>query len=194
MKHTDVKFLRNALKVITLMSVASAFAIAVPQHAHYLLVVIALVLVLAGLGLRLRYKEQNNWVEHSATILFIEERDELITESQYSKTKYFYPFIKYAYLLNGKSYSGSTVSFERENIWVAETNSWGDSVNADDKWWSSLSVDSTLPVYINPKNPDEAVLIIEMSKHRGSHSLALIAGGILVGFLWFWLAYMGLTN
>lgn len=193
MKPVDRKILLFSLKLMGLLSVAFLVVVYMPQQAHHLLLLIAVALVLMGVSPLLRYKEQANWMEVKAKIKSIRERKEEVAISEYSRLKYYYPEIEYEYAVNGATYLGKTVSFEKENVWVPEVNSWGDPTPEEKRWWLSLKPDDELSVYVNPSNASEAVLINDVVQVRRSHHLALMAGGLLVGLVWLFLMDYNLT-
>ncbi|MBT2990212.1 MAG: DUF3592 domain-containing protein [Candidatus Thiodiazotropha sp. (ex Ctena orbiculata)] len=155
-----------------------------PEYAHYILLLVAAILIVVGAGSLLNYRSQSSWLESKATLVSIEEHEEAVAISQYSRLKYYYPTIEYEYTANGKFYSGNRVSVEKENVWIPEVNAWGDPTPVEERWWLSLKPGDDLPVYINPRNHDQAVLIKGASKARSSHHLALLLGGMLVGLIW----------
>ena len=126
MKHIDTKMLRIALKLIAILCIAFLFIVYMPQHAHHLLLIISAVLVLIGLGSLLKYKEQANWIEGKARLKRINECEEEVAISQYSRLTYYYPEIEYEYVANGATHLGRIVSFEKENVCVPEVYNWGD--------------------------------------------------------------------
>ncbi|MES9825549.1 MAG: DUF3592 domain-containing protein [Candidatus Thiodiazotropha endolucinida] len=186
----DSKTLLLAVKLIVLLSIAYLVFLFVPLQAHHLLLVIAAILILIGGGSLLKYRQQNNWLEDKAKIVDIEEQSEIVAIGQYSKLKYFYPVIEYEYAVDGKKHSSVTVAHEKENIWVPEVNGWGDPNPDTVRWWLSLKPGNDIPVFINPKNHSDTVLVKGASKARRSHHLALLLGGILLGLTWLTLVGM----
>ena len=193
MKLVNTKILLFSAKLIGLLCVAFLVIVYMPRQAHHLLLLISAALVLMGLGSLLRYKEQANWIEEKAKIKNINECEEEVAISEYSRLKYYYPEIEYQYVAKGTTHSGKTVSFEKENVWVPEVNNWGDPTPEEKRWWLSLKPDDELSVYINPSNESEAVLIRDVDKTRRSHHLALIVSGLLVGLIWLFLVSYNLT-
>lgn len=191
MKPVDKKILLFSLKLFVLLSLAFLVMILAPQHAHHLVLVIAALLVASGWGSLLQYREQAHWKEKKGRVKSIRECAEEVAISEVSRLKYFYPEIEYEYSVDGARFDGTVVSCEKENVWIAESDDWGNPVPADKKWWSSLRPGDDLSVYVNPRNPGEAVLIREAGKTRRSHHLALLAGGILLGLIWLFLAATG---
>ncbi|MEW8523899.1 MAG: DUF3592 domain-containing protein [Candidatus Thiodiazotropha endolucinida] len=186
----DSKTLLLAAKLIALLSIAYLAFLFLPLQAHHLLLVISITLILIGGGSFLKYKQHNNWIEDKAKIVDIGEASEIVAIGQYSKLKYFYPVIDYEYAVDGKNYSGNTVSNEKENVWVAEVNGWGDPNPETARWWLSLKPEDDIPVFINPKNHSDTVLVKGASKVRRSHHLALLLGGLLLGLIWLTLVGM----
>lgn len=183
MARPDIKLLAFTVKLIALVIIAFAFITVTPQHAHYLLLVIAATLCFLGSKALLHYKAQSRWIEKKATVKSLTEREE-VSISQYAKIKYYYPEIEYEYTVNGVRHLASTVSLEKENIWLPEINNWGDPIQPEKKWWLAVKPGDELPVFINPLNEYESVLINIETKSRKSHHLSLIVSGVLLALIW----------
>ncbi|MES9970737.1 MAG: DUF3592 domain-containing protein [Candidatus Thiodiazotropha sp.] len=189
--HTNL--LIFTAKLIALLCIAFLILAFFPHYAHHLLLVLAAALAISGAGSLLKYKSQRNWIESKADLLSCGEQVEEVHVSEYSKLKHYYPIIDYAYSVDGKSYTGNSASNEKENLWVPEVNSWGDPTPASDRWWSSLKPGDNVPVFINPRDHSEAVLVKDVTKARRSHHLALLIGGILIGLIWLALVFFNYT-
>ncbi|MEW8507746.1 MAG: DUF3592 domain-containing protein [Candidatus Thiodiazotropha sp.] len=173
-----------AAKMIALLCIAAVFFYLAPQYAHHALLVIASILMIIGGGSLFKYRSLGSWIEGSAKLVAIEEREEEVAVSQYSILKYHYPLIEYEYSADGRHYGGNTVSLEKENVWVPEVNNWGDPTPEEDRWWRGLKPGDDIPVYINPRNRGESVLVKGSSTSRRSHHLALLLGGLLIALIW----------
>lgn len=184
MKTLDTKVFSFSLKLIGLLCIAFLVFNYAPQYAHHMLLVVAAVLLFLGGSAVLQYRTRTNWIEKKAILKSIKECEEEVALSVYRKIKYFYPVIKYEYAANGTTHFGTRVSFEKENFWVPEVNQWGDPTPLEKKWWLSLKPGKEIPVYVNPHNAKEAVLIKTVTKNRFSHHLALLASGIIVTLIW----------
>ncbi len=184
MKPVDKKILLFSLKLMVLLSLAFSVMIFAPQHAHHLLLVIAATMLVSGWGSLLQYREQANWIETTASLKRISECEEEVAVSEVGRVRYFYPEIDYEYAVDDRSFESSVVCFEKESVWMPEVSDWGDPIPREDRWWSSLEPGDELPVYVNPRNPAEAVLIRDAGKARRSHHLALLTGGALLALAW----------
>ncbi len=184
MKPVDKKTLLVSLKLIGLLCIAFLIILFLPGYAHHLLLVISAALILSGFGSLLGYREQAKWIEATARLTSVNEREEEVAVSEYSRIKYYYPEIEYEYKTNGALHSGRNVSFEKENVWVPEVNKWGDPTPEEKRWWLSYKPGDEIPVYINPGDESEAVLVKYVVKARRSHHLALMASGFLLGLMW----------
>lgn len=193
MKPIDTKILNFSFKLIGLLCVAFLVFNFSPQYAHHMLLVVAMVLLFLGGGAALQYKAQANWIENKAVLKHIKECEEEVALSAYIRIKYFYPVVEYEYVANGATHSGTRVSYEKENVWVPEVNNWGDPTPIEKRWWLSLKPGEQLPVYINPRNAKEAVLIKTVAKNRRSHHFALITGGVIIALIWLFLVNYNLT-
>ena len=187
MKPVDTKVMLFSMKLIVVLCAGFLFSAYFPQHAHYLLLAISVALIFTGSRLLFKYRDQTNWTKGKAVLKIINESEE-VTRSEYSSLKYFYPEIEYEYVVNGTSYLGKVVAYEKENVWVPEINNWGDPTPKEKRWWLMLKPGDELPVYINPLNLNEAVLINSVIKTRRSHHSALIVSGLLVGLIWLFMA------
>jgi hypothetical protein len=193
MKSIDTKVLLFPLKLIGFLCMAFIVSVYMPQHIHHLLLIISAVLVFVGSRSLRKYKDQANWIEGKAKLKSINEREEEVAISEYSRLKYYYPEMEYEYVANGATHVGKIVFLEKENVWVPEVNTWGDPTPEERRWWLSLKPEDELPVYINPRNASEAVLMNDVAKERRSHHLALIVSGLLVGLIWLFLVSYNLT-
>ncbi len=184
MKPVDNKTLLVSLKLIGLLCIAFLAILFLPGYAHHLLLVISAALILSGFGSLLGYREQAKWIEGTARLTSVNEREEEVAVSEYSRIKYYYPEMEYEYMTNGALRSGKSVSIEKENVWVPEVNKWGDPTPEEKRWWLAFKPGDEIPVYINPSDEGEAVLVRDVIKARRSHHLALTAGGFLLGLTW----------
>jgi len=175
--------LQSSLAIVLLV----VFAILIfiwPKQGHIVLLVIAAILIFLGIKSLIKYNLQSNWLEKTAKIKHINEIEEEVYLTATVTGKYYYPSIEYEYTLDGKLYTNNLVAYEKENIWVPETNNWGDPTPTKERWWLKLKQGEEIPVYINPNNKNESVLIQKVSKNWQSHHLALIVGGLIIIVLW----------
>ena len=97
---------------------------------------------------------------------------------------YLYPEVEYEYSHNGQNYMSTVVADSVRDVWVPEINAFGDKTPEAKKIWQNWVCGAEVPVFINPQNPHQSVLINRPSKKRKSHLLALIVSGLLVFFVW----------
>jgi len=178
------RILSFSAKLFATLLVAALFIFMFPEIAHHLILVIGAGMVFYSLRILKRYGELQSWTLEKAMIETIREVTDEQAEGSSVTLTYFYPEIKYHYMVNDKTYNSKTVSLEKQNIWCAESNIWGESLTENEKWWSALKVGYELSAYINPKNPEDSVLIRNLRNSRRSHHLAILSGGILICFLW----------
>ena len=131
-----------------------------------------------------RYGDLQSWSLEKGKIERIREITDEQPDGSSRALKYYYPKIKYHYTIKGKTFQSEQVSHEKQNIWRAGANIWGEPITENEKWWSALKVGYELSAYINPNNPEDSVLIKNLSNSRRSHHLAILLGGILISFLW----------
>lgn len=187
MKAVNLNLISSILKVIILLCAAFIFIFFAPQYGHYILLALGVGLFGYGANSLNQYTNQERWVETKAKLKRIEECEEEVAVSEYYNLKYYYPIAEYEYAAKGVNYTGSVVSLDKENIWVPEVNDWGEPTSIDKRWWASLKPGDEMPVYFNPTNESQAVLIKSIGRSRRSHYLALAAGGILLVVIWLFL-------
>ena len=61
---------------------------------------------------------------------------------------------------------------------------------SDNLFWSKWSLGKTYPVYVNPANPQQAVLYRGLLPNRKSHYLALSIVGVLLIIIGGWVQYV----
>ena len=149
-----------------------------------MLLLIAVILLYFGLKPLRHSRRQAAWIQATAKIVDLREAEEQETVSGAARIVYHYPEIDYEYAVDGKSYRGDTVSAHRENVRVAESNAWGDPGPDSARWWRALKPGDAIPVFVNPENHADAVLVTSVTKSRRSHYLALTAAGILLVAAW----------
>ncbi len=178
------RILSFSVKLFAALLVAAFFIFMFPEIAHHLILVIGVGMIFYSLRILKRYGDLQSWTLKKAKIETIREVTDEQAEGSSGTLTYFYPEIKYHYMVEDKTYNSKTVSLEKQNIWCAESNIWGESLTENEKWWSALKVGYELSAYINPKNPEDSVLIKNLRNSRRSHHLAILSGGILICFLW----------
>lgn len=178
------KILSFSAVLFTALFVGALCIFMFPEIAHHLILMIGAAMVFYSLRTLKHYGDLQSWNLEKAKIESIREVTDEQTEGTSGSVKYFYPEIKYHYTVNDNNYASKTVSLEKQNIWCAESNIWGETLTENEKWWSALKVGYELSAYINPKDPEESVLIRNLRNSRRSHHLAILSGGILICFLW----------
>ena len=164
--------------------VAAIFIFMFPHISHHLILFIGAGMMFYSLRILKRYGDLQSWNLEKARIENIREITDEQADGSFGTMQYFYPEIAYQYTVNGEIYNSKAVSLEKQNIWCAESNIWGESLTANEKWWSGLKVGYELSAYINPENPEDSVLIRNLKDSRRSHHIAILYGGILICLLW----------
>jgi len=172
------------LKVWGLIILTGVLILVFPDIKTTIVLIIALILMAFGLNGIIPYHVAKRWIKVKGTIEVIKEHVEEVWDQQYSATSYYYPLVKYIYNYDGNNYKNDRVSFEKQNIWTDGINLWGDKLPESDKPWHEWVEGKEIDVYINPKTPQESVLIPFLAKKRRSHHLALILSGVIVFVLW----------
>ncbi len=193
MPPADKRILLFSARLTVLLTLAFAVMIFLPQHAHHLLLLIALILSLVSASALLEYRRQVYWKKTRARVDGIRECEQAVAIGKTSRLTYYYPQIEYAYVVDGTSYTGTLVSIEKENVWIAEFDDWGAPIPEHQRWWRSIQAGDEIQVYVNPYKPQQAVLVNSISRDRRSHHLALLIGGIILALVWLLLMAYGLT-
>ncbi len=178
------KILNFSSKLFVALLVAAIFIFMFPEIAHHLILLIGGGMMFYSLRILKRYGDLQSWSLEKAKIEHIGEIIDEQPDGNAGTLKYSYPEIKYHYTVKDQIYQSETVSLEKQNIWCAEANIFGESLTENEKWWSALKVGYELSAYINPENPEDSVLIKNLSNSRRSHHLAILSSGILICFLW----------
>lgn len=174
---------KAAIILIPSIVVVLVAVVVYPEHAHYLLLALALILIATGSKSLLTYIMASSWHKHPAIITSINEESVDIVH-RYAPIKYYYPLISYQYDFDGQNYTSSRVSFEVENIWISAIDNWGMEMPETDKFWSHWQTGDSIDVFINPKRPDQSVLVRDLNSKRKSHYLAYVVAGIIIGVAW----------
>ena len=178
------KILNFSAKLFAALLIVAIFIFMFPAVAHHLILLIGGGMMFYSLRIMKRYGDLQRWSLEKAKIELIREITDEQPDGNTGTLKYYYPEIKYHYMVNDQTYQSETVSLEKQNIWCAESNIWGETLTENEKWWSALKVGYELSAYINPDNPNDSVLIRNLRNSRRSHHLAILFGGILISFLW----------
>ena len=171
-------------KIMLFLGLSFAWIFLAPDSAHYVVLIMGMTLCFFGGKPLLRYREIHSWVESEGVLLRIDEVTEEVPDD-HGPIVYYFPAVEYEYSLDGENYQGNKVSVEKQNVWItSEMSAWG---IITPKWWGKLEAGDKVPVFINPNNPTESMLIKNLSKARRSHHLALVVSGIILMVIWFFL-------
>lgn len=189
MRQVSTKPLFVACLLFGLIGLATLVTSWMPAQAHHLLLLIAVALIAVGASALHRYRAMADWIEVPARLTKIIECEEVVSASAASALHFYYPEAEYEYSVNGETYHGDRVGFDRENYRVAREDALGDHVTAAQRWWLALRPGQTLPAFVNPRNASEAVLVKSIVPARRSHHLAQMAAGVLLALLWMVLSF-----
>jgi hypothetical protein len=139
---------------------------------YLIIILVGLILIGAGAYKRSIYKRTDSWIRGEACLLDVRIAEELIP-ARYGNLRYSYPRVTYSYSVGGNEYRNSKVSVEFMNTCVHEDY-------APLELWFGWSKDQRVPLFYNPENPSESVLIKEPTANRRSHYMALFAAGTLI--------------
>lgn len=93
------------------------------------------------------------------------------------------PSIEYRYSFNGQEFKGYRISLEDHSL--------KESQNLRNPIWSKWVKDQACSVYVNPGNPQLALLYRGILPNRKNHYLALFTVGILLIAIGSWVKYVG---
>ncbi len=154
------------------------------------------ILSLLGLGLIVvslkgmyPYFLAKGWWQASAKVVSISEAWADVP-MRFGSLRYYFPRIEYEYEINGRVFRSHRVSFEEENIWQPEVNTWGDPNKKNAFFWSKWGNGTVIGIYVKPDTPSESVIVRDLNKKRRSHHIAIISGGMLITLLWGMLVYV----
>jgi Protein of unknown function (DUF3592) len=160
-----------------------------PRYGHFVVLAISVTLVSVGVRRARLYARAAKWLPIKATVLDIRE-DCLDVILHDGALRHYYPAIKYQYAFQGISYISDRVGFDVENIWVPALDGWGVKTDDAAKFWHAWTSGTEITAYINGRNPSESVIVNKMTRKAKSQQMALLTAGVLVGILWFYLAYV----
>lgn len=144
------------------------------------LILFSILLLCFGAIPIIRYRKSEAWQKVDAKIISISESFKEVSSSEYQKIKYYYPIIEYEYNFGGTIYTSSQVSFDIKNVWVPEVDNCGAVSEKNVYFWRAWESGSIVNAFVNPSNPSQSCLIIDLSNSRKSHYLSLIVSGLLV--------------
>ena len=108
---------------------------------------------------------------------------ETYEESQvYVKVEMIRPIIQYTYEIEGQKYTGTKITLEDYSLKSPpDSNSYS---------WPSFKQNQLHTIYVNPANPNNAVLINNILPYRVNHYAALSIVGIFLILLGVYLSYV----
>ena len=174
----------TAILAILGVVIGIALLAVINHQSLYIILLIACALVFAGLWGLLPYRYSKNWVNTTVTIISLEESIKALPLSTMQWMNYHFPCIKYKYEIQGKQYISNRVGFHLNDILVPEINNAGEKISDQDKLWSGWLPGTQIKAFVNPKNPEEAVIIKVPSNTVKSNCHTLIASGLMCFLLW----------
>ena len=147
-----------------------------------------MILVLLGSGFLvwvliqiLRYRQLRNW--NVAEGFITHYSTETYEEPQvYVQVEMIRPIIQYTYEIDGQRYKGSRLTLEDHSL----------KSNPESKHypWPSFAQNESHHVFVDPNNPNNAVLITKMLKYRVNHYTALAIVGIFLFLSGLYISYV----
>ena len=175
---------RNIGALLAVFCVAFAIVIWVPRASHLVLLFIGLALIASGAAPLLHQGALRGWQRRTALLTHVEEKRIEVPEAGSLPRPYRYPAVSYRYSVEGQDYDGDKVTLDPPSAWVGEHNAWGDPTPSDRFWWRTLQAGDKIPVYIDPHDPEHAVLMRNPDSRWHSQPLTLVIAGVLLIGLW----------
>jgi hypothetical protein len=145
-----------------------------------ILIILGLAFILWVVGKMWSCQKVKAWEEVKCTITKAET--ESFEEAQVNVVvTLLRPLIEYSYSYNGHDYSCNTISLEDKSLKASPEKS--------NYFWYRWSQGETCIAYVNPKNPQQAILYRGLIPNRKSHYLSLTIVGILLISIGAWLQY-----
>lgn len=180
---------KTALWVIALFVVWGMLALFAPAQLHLLLPAIAIALCASGYAALLRQRALQRWHTTNATLTAFEEREQEEISPPHSKFLYYYPYAEYEYRIGDTLYTSTVVALDMKGVRAPKHNGWGDLIDPATRPWHGWRAGDDVTAYVDPQDPQHAVLIRDISPRRRSSFHALIVGGVLIALVW-----LGLLN
>jgi hypothetical protein len=172
-----------AFKLLLIVCAALIVAQMAPQYAHHLLLVIALLLALSGFGEMIVRQSRPPWLEYEGRLIRIAEMTAMSETDNGKAETCCYPVAEYEYSVNGRRHTGSIVAHSLETIRQPLSASPADS-NTCRYWWRDKHAGDSVPVYVNPANAGDAVLVRPAAGLPRSHPVAWLTSGLLFALAW----------
>ncbi len=89
---------------------------------------------------------------------------------------FYFPLAHFEYEYQGLTYESNQYAYDRKSVASRDLNEINELIER-------LEEEQQLNVYVNPQNPRQAVLNIEVSKERKEHQWVLLVAGILLAMI-----------
>ena len=157
--------------------ILGAFILAAPilLHEPFLaLIAIALFLVCFGGNKINNYNSLSRWEKVQGELI---QKDigmyQVSSGASSYPDEYYFPLAYFSYSFEGENYKSNEYSYDRKSVWSTDKREI-DAITED------LVLGNKVTVFVNPAQPEMAVLNITVSKQRKSHCYALIVSGLLL--------------
>jgi hypothetical protein len=122
----------------------------------------------------LSLQKVKNWIASRGKLLTTEMGVYRVSESQYSPpTPYYFPMAHYTYSYQGLSYENNIYAFDRKSIWSKDKSKIQYTIDC-------LKAEKEIIVYLNPSNPNQSALSINIVEPRYSQAYSLLLSGVIV--------------
>jgi len=122
----------------------------------------------------LSFQKVKNWITLRGRLLATEMGVYRVSESQHSPpTPYYFPMAHYSYSHQGLSYENNIYAFDRKSIWSQDKSKTQYTIE-------SLKAEKEITVYLNPSNPNQSALNINIAKSRYSQAYSLLLSGVII--------------
>jgi hypothetical protein len=122
----------------------------------------------------LSFQKVESWIVSRGKLLNTEMGIYRVAESQYSPpTPYYFPMAHYSYCHQGLSYENNIYAFDKKSIWSKDKSKTEHTIE-------SLTAEKEIIVYLNPSNPNQSALNINIAKSRYSQAYSLLVSGVII--------------
>lgn len=143
-----------------------------------LLLVVAAVLASVGINGELKNRRVCRWKKVPGKLLKTEIGRYRVSIGQYNEPEdRYFPLAFYSYQYDDYRGESNRYAFDRKSIWSTDREEVENIL-------TKLQAQKSLEVFVNPRQPREAVLNTTVSSTRKSHYRALAISGIIIGCLW----------
>ena len=120
------------------------------------------------------FQKVKSWIPSRGKLLNTDLGVYRVAESQYSPpTPYYFPMAHYSYTHQGLSYENNIYAFDKKSIWSKDKSKTEGMIE-------KITAEKEITVYLNPSNPKQSALSINVAKSRYSQAYSLLLSGVII--------------